>query len=131
MSKPISNHAPVRLYSVDEVYQMIKRARLSGKFVNIEIDGVVYKVKLYSARFTCFRKNQFRCVSCGIRGNVMGLSFGGNPVPHFNLYHQTKDGELILMTKDHIIPRSKGGPNMQANYQTMCCLCNTKKGNIT
>jgi 5-methylcytosine-specific restriction endonuclease McrA len=32
------------------------------------------------------------------------------------------------MTKDHIIPRSHGGPTNWENLQTMCSICNGKKG---
>jgi 5-methylcytosine-specific restriction endonuclease McrA len=32
------------------------------------------------------------------------------------------------MTKDHIVPKSKGGKDMLSNTQTMCVICNTKKG---
>ena len=34
------------------------------------------------------------------------------------------------MTKDHIIPRSKGGPDCIENFQTMCEECNNKKRDI-
>ena len=33
------------------------------------------------------------------------------------------------MTKDHIVPRSKGGGNGLHNMQTMCIVCNQEKGN--
>lgn len=33
------------------------------------------------------------------------------------------------MTKDHIIPKSKGGIDDLSNYQTMCERCNKEKGN--
>ena len=46
----------------------------------------------------------------------------------FGLYAR-KDGELILMTKDHIVPKSHGGTNASNNLQTMCEECNNNKGN--
>ena len=33
------------------------------------------------------------------------------------------------MTKDHILPKSKGGKDEIDNYQTMCIRCNKAKGN--
>ena len=48
---------------------------------------------------------------------------------HLNLYAVDDNGDEILMTKDHIIPRSKGGIDDISNYQTMCRLCNEAKGN--
>jgi 5-methylcytosine-specific restriction endonuclease McrA len=52
----------------------------------------------------------------------------GDDVPHFNLYGE-EHGRLVLMTKDHILARSKGGEDILENYQTMCCVCNNLKGN--
>lgn len=49
---------------------------------------------------------------------------------HLNLYGTRPYGAgYILMTKDHILPRSKGGSNADDNYQTMCTTCNARKGN--
>lgn len=45
---------------------------------------------------------------------------------HWNLY-ALKEGEEVLMTKDHIIPKSKGGRNHLSNYQPMCQKCNQEK----
>lgn len=45
---------------------------------------------------------------------------------HMNLYG-TKNGQEILFTKDHILPKSKGGTNTMDNYQIMCRICNEKK----
>ena len=58
--------------------------------------------------------------------DISHYDFDRNGRPHFNLYAEL-DGYIVLMTKDHIVPRSKGGKNMLENYQTMCCLCNSAK----
>lgn len=51
----------------------------------------------------------------------------GTQYPHLNLW--ALDGDrLVLMTQDHIFPRSKGGSNGMHNLQTMCSDCNTAKG---
>ena len=47
---------------------------------------------------------------------------------HFNLYALDADGNEVLMTKDHIVPKSKGGEDKGINYQTMCYPCNYVKG---
>ena len=45
------------------------------------------------------------------------------------MYAVDDNGDEILMTKDHILPRSKGGIDDISNYQTMCKPCNEAKGN--
>lgn len=52
-------------------------------------------------------------------------------VPHFNLYALKSCGKRVLMTKDHILPQSKGGNNDNDNLQTMCSECNNLKDNTT
>jgi 5-methylcytosine-specific restriction endonuclease McrA len=68
-----------------------------------------------------------KCVNenCDNEGSkfMIGLDRGGGV--HIDLY--THDN--ILMTIDHIIPKSKEGPNHVNNYQLMCCTCNSNKGN--
>lgn len=84
-------------------------------------------VNLLSQRLILFRLKGVVCVSCGRVGTVFKAqshSKGNQVIPHLNLY--TADG--FLMTKDHIIPKSKGGINCHSNYQTMCSPCNSRKG---
>jgi len=99
--------------------------------MEIKVDGKVYLVKLGSLRLRTFKEND-TCVCCGRVGTVMGLDLPiGSPRPHFNLYHKDKKGKRTLMTKDHIIPKSRGGKNHISNMQTMCCDCNLKKADKT
>lgn len=90
-------------------------------------DGVSWYPKMGSQRYDCFRES-LACAKCGIVGVKFLLQkHEWDTQPHFNLFAE-KDGELILMTKDHIVPRSKGGTNYLSNLQTMCAPCNHDKG---
>ena len=85
-------------------------------------------VKMSSDRLECFRRNH-KCVECSKDGKLFRLEINkGTKTPHLNLYHQRSNGKLTLMTKDHIIPLSKGGEDNITNLQTMCTDCNSKKG---
>lgn len=90
-------------------------------------DGREYSIKLKSLRLKTFKNNK-KCVCCGIEGNEIRLEKADDQeTPHFNLYHKGEDGKLLLMTKDHIIPKSKGGKEHISNFQTMCEVCNSLK----
>lgn len=97
-----------------------------------------HEVKVSSYRLELFRQNP-KCVKCGRMGHLWLLqAHRPNERPHLNLYHagpdeigewkNLSDNGLILMTKDHVIPRSLGGPTNLTNLQTMCSICNGKKG---
>lgn len=86
-----------------------------------------FNVRIGSDRLMIFKRS-IKCVTCGLKSEYFVLEHGGNFTPHLNMYG-VKDGKEILFTKDHIKPRSKGGKNNISNYQTMCCMCNEKKGN--
>jgi len=93
-------------------------------------EGFEYEVKKTSQRYKLFHKNEQVCVTCGISSSVWALqrsvSLGRY---HLNLYGINKKGEYVLFTKDHIVPKSKGGKDIMENYQIMCEHCNSKKGN--
>ena len=92
-----------------------------------EVDGKIYSVRMNSDRYFVFQNNN-HCVSCDIEGTKMVLDINpGDQSPHFNLYAE-ENGRLLLMTKDHILAKSKGGTDELSNYQTMCSICNNLKG---
>ena len=101
------------------------------------VDGVDYKVKMYSQRFDCFRQSLV-CACCGLKGKIFILEgIPGHEPPkgqgqshtsiHFNLYGEIENA-YVLFTKDHIVPVSRGGTDVLSNYQTMCFVCNLVKG---
>lgn len=90
----------------------------------------VRKVNGYSVvNLKTFAVHGCKCVRCGRVGNrlIAWKDKGGGT--HVDLFSETPKGDLILMNRDHIIPKSKKGPNTDWNYQTMCIRCNCKKGN--
>ena len=96
-------------------------------------DGRTWSVKMWSNRYFTFRES-LSCVVCGLTGTFMSLErqAGSDGRPHFNLYAMSDDGagypdRRVLMTKDHIKPKSKGGEDSAGNFQTMCSVCNSLK----
>ena len=117
-------------YSVNEVFNMIGEEFLmqegdsSKSSRDMIVDG--FNVRPKSLRYMTFYQKGTKCVCCGKEGTHFKLC--GDPNTnrrHFNLY--ADDG--TLMTKDHIVPASKGGQDKISNMQTMCADCNSAKGN--
>jgi 5-methylcytosine-specific restriction endonuclease McrA len=87
------------------------------------------KVGSSSVRLRTFKDN-LQCVACGVIGSFFAKEkHKSDSKYHLNLYALV-DGKEILMTHDHIVPKSKGGSNDISNSQTMCCVCNGKKGSL-
>lgn len=111
----------IKSYSLEEVFSaMGNRGRLS--------DGVTFRPN--SPRMQLFLTKGVACVTCDIKGKIFILETHDIAIrPHLNLYAENDNGELVLMTKDHILPKSRGGANHLDNYQTMCTNCNRIKRN--
>jgi 5-methylcytosine-specific restriction endonuclease McrA len=94
-----------------------------------------YLVKMDSLRYQLFKQKGTTCVKCGLKASYFALESHksdtmGKDTPscHFNLYG-VLNGREVLFTKDHILPKSKGGKNTLENMQPMCLICNNLKGN--
>jgi 5-methylcytosine-specific restriction endonuclease McrA len=68
------------------------------------------------SRQKLFDKQGGLCFYCG-RKMIMGKRVSKDDLP-------------FLLTKDHIIPRSKGGTSDESNIVGACYRCNTAKGAI-
>ncbi|MNR16109.1 HNH endonuclease [compost metagenome] len=98
--------------------------------VKVDFDGDL--IPMSSHRYWTFKEKGCKCVECGIEGVYFAKERSGGVVSyHFNLYAVDENGQEVLMTKDHIQPKSKGGRNHIENYQTMCTRCNWVKGHFT
>ena len=111
-------------YDLEEVFPHITTDDKKREYC---VGGETYLVRMNSDRYFVFKDSK-KCVSCGLEGVKMVLDINpGDQSPHFNLYAE-EDGRLVLMTKDHILAKSKGGKDELSNYQTMCSVCNNLKG---
>lgn len=117
------------IYSLSEIFDKLpERSEIGFKKLRAEFDSD--SIKITSDRYYLFRES-IECVFCGIKGSFFAKekAVEAEKSYHFNMYAIDSDGEEVLMTKDHIIPRSKGGKDSLSNYQTCCSKCNTDKGN--
>ena len=69
------------------------------------------------------------CVSCGLRTSVFRFERETLKRYTWAAYGEKKNGKLVRMTFDHIVPRSLGGSDSITNGQCMCYECNQRKGN--
>jgi 5-methylcytosine-specific restriction endonuclease McrA len=117
-----------REYTVDEVLNLATTERRAEAV----FEG--YRVRLDSLRYQVF-KQSLSCARCGLEGEFFLLQHAADGGPedraHFNLYGRLPDGELVLMTKDHTHPKSKGGRDHVSNLRTMCFPCNFQKADST
>lgn len=111
-----------------EILHQLNTARENNVPV-LKFKGVM--VKSSSLRYRLFEQN-LRCVKCGVKGAFLALEKSASQdcrYWHFNLYGIDENGNEVMLTKDHIMPKSKGGKDRLENMQTMCSYCNSVKGN--
>lgn len=119
------NRKIIAEFSLEEVLPFIVN---DDKRREYKVGDKTYQVRMNSHRYFVFRASP-KCASCGLEGVKFVLEQHPNDKsPHFNMY-AVEDGDLVLMTKDHIHAKSYGGEDRHSNYQTMCATCNNLKGN--
>ena len=99
---------------------------LNGNQVLKQLDSALLYTKYKThRRLQVFANKGTACVRCGIDGVYLLSSVDPGGGHHVDLY----TADFVMMTVDHILPRSKGGANTLENYQPMCQHCNGRKGN--
>ena len=147
----VKNIHPNYLFNPDMGYMSYLSVPAEILIAELQMGNKIFKidehigVKINSNRILTFTKG-LHCVKCGVEGKFFSLQIQvrskirkEDPLEvypltqnlkgmHFNLYGVKDDGSFILMTSDHITPKSRGGDNSLDNRQTMCTLCNCEKG---
>lgn len=118
-----------RELSLEEGFKVLaepKKSRLvNGRSILPPSGHALYK-EMYAARAPMI------CWSCGIEANCFVLNKGRNDLirpPVLDLFSHTTDGRYVLITRDHIIPKSYGGSNENGNLRVGCTNCNGARGN--
>jgi 5-methylcytosine-specific restriction endonuclease McrA len=139
------------IFNLEEILPLIGKSKSFRENI-ITVPGVG-RLTLKSDRYLLFKREERNlvCVSCGLSGLYFALERHIRSVAqnqrrgeqfirhriehiknaswHFNLYGLLETGEERMLTKDHIMPKSKGGANEMWNYQLMCDWCNVQKSN--
>jgi len=111
-------------HSVEDVFAAIRAKKKKFGCANIK-----------SQRIMNFFKNGTKCKFCGKRGTIFRIERSrrdGGKIRrddngwHLNLY-ALNSGKITMITRDHIIPRSRGGNNSLKNSQPLCSPCNISK----
>lgn len=108
--------------NIDTIIELIKS---SDKKATIQ--GV--SVKVCGVRLKTFAYKGTDCICCGVKGFAFMVDINGQG-PHLNLYAKDSNNNLVLMTRDHIVCRSHGGPNTVDNMSPMCVKCNGLRGTM-
>lgn len=107
-------------YSIEEVLPFIGNPPI--KYGNVGM-------QMSSKRLRTFKEHGIKC-SCGLEGKFFAQERHKKQSTkkfHFNLYALDDKGQEVLMTRDHVIPLSRGGLDTVENSQTLCANCNSKK----
>jgi hypothetical protein len=124
-----NGYVHLQSYDPDSVLEFVGP---DSKKLPVDIKGTPHRINVRSLRLQCFKRSK-RCVKCGLEGTVMSADTfttrSDRTGIHFNLY-AIYEGKTRLMTKDHTMPKSKGGADHLDNLKTMCDQCNHKKGSV-
>lgn len=111
-------------FSVEEGIQLIlsKQDRYNGVHFDIR--------RRARTRLEMFSRGQTTCAHCGLKGTMFRIERHANDHVFpacLNLYGHDEQGKMLMLTHDHIVPKTYGGGNKIENAQVLCEKCNSKK----
>jgi hypothetical protein len=112
------------IFSIEEVVPHI--GELYALFTHA--NGSLVKVPMRYRAYQLFLRDGFMCRVCGTVARFAALYRYPDKTRRFRFVPELGADELML-TQDHIVPKSLGGPNDMSNLQTLCWRCNQEKGN--
>ena len=124
---------PYQRINIEQVYNVIPFVQIDKagpnpkyrKYSGFEVDMSAIRLRLFATKGTV-------CVHCGLSGSYFWLEKNKGVIDptsgyHLNLYGFNRSKVETMLTRDHIVPRSKGGRDILSNLQTLCYPCNAKK----
>src|SRR5271167_3689411 len=118
----------LRSMSFEHGLEYLKEPRQERKIRGMWVESTGTKAK---TKLKMFKNGQITCVKCGLEGSHWHIERAVNDLVmpfSINLYAM-KGYEEVMLTFDHILPKSMGGSNHLSNAQCMCEPCNHKKAN--
>ncbi len=120
---------------MDEVLPHIIQDAIRHNSLNLWCPDIDKKINVHlsSARIRLIGRTQ-ECAACKIKGDHFWAEANSKDVKgspcgwHLNLYAIDHHGSPVMLTLDHIKPRSKGGTKSPNNIQLLCARCNNIKG---
>ncbi len=104
------------------VWRALNRLTLRNILIKTSINyGVGYTLKAWSVNENTnqWSKSQHHSISAETRNKVLDRDG----------HRCVNCGSTNYLSIDHIVPRSRGGDDSESNLQTLCNICNSKKGN--
>jgi len=114
---------------IDEVMPHIGKLKYPNH-TRIEHEFCGEMIYVDSLRYLTYKVHGTVCEKCGLKGLYFAIerhSIRDSDRYHLNLYGKNEDGKEVMMTMDHVIPKSKGGLDHTSNTVPMCEPCNFEK----
>jgi hypothetical protein len=121
-----------QVYYVTNLSLLNELNHTSTKMKRYTFNGITFRY--FPQKVLTFVKN-CKCVACGIEATEVRIerTNSTDPVfgkPHLNVYAVCGLYE-VMMTVDHNVLASKGGEDLESNFNTMCLKCNQLRSNKT